>query len=462
MTQRDAAPPLNPSLLELIEAKRDGRSHHEAQLRWLMRAVVGGAVPDYQLAAWLMAVVLRGMTGPETAALTRAMAESGACLDLSDVPGPTVDKHSTGGVGDKTTLVVGPLAAATGLTMAKMSGRGLGHTGGTLDKLESFPGLTVDLDVERFKRQARDVRLVIAGQTADLAPADRILYALRDVTGTVPSLPLIASSIMSKKLAAGASAIVLDVKVGGGAFMKTLPEARALAEAMLSIGRAAAPPRRMAALLTAMDQPLGRAIGNALEVAEAIATLRGDGPADLLDLSLQLTALLHVAAGIADHVDAVRPALERAIASGAALDRLRQLVEAQGGDPRCVDDPALLPHAPHVATIRAARSGVVLRVDARALGDAAVRLGAGRRRKGEAIDHAVGLIVHARCGDSVAVGDALADVHARTSAKAADVETAVRAAFAFDVDGVEDGGEDGTRRVGRGAADAVVLATILP
>ncbi|MFN8423539.1 MAG: thymidine phosphorylase [Anaerolineae bacterium] len=457
MSNTDALPPAAAAggavaaMLPLVEAKRDGLAHDEASLRWLMRAVVDGAVPDYQIAAWLMAVVLRGMTAAETAALTRAMAESGTCLDLSDVPGPVVDKHSTGGVGDKTTLVVGPLAAATGLTMAKMSGRGLGHTGGTLDKLESFPGLTVDLDVERFKRQARDVGLVVAGQSADLAPADRILYALRDVTGTVPSLPLIASSIMSKKLAAGAAAIVLDVKVGGGAFMQTLGEAQALAEAMLAIGRAAAPPRRMAALLTAMDEPLGRAIGNALEVREAIETLRGDGPPDLLELALRTASLLHVAAGAAVHVDEARPRLERALASGEALERLRRMVASQGGDAACVDAPDRLPSAPIRRAVLAPTAGVVRRVDARALGDGAVALGAGRRVKGEAIDHAVGFVLCARVGERVAAGDALAEVHARTEDSARAGAAAVRAAFDVDVDA------DAAP-----APVAVVLATIGP
>lgn len=407
-------------MLPLIEAKRDGRAHAAVELDALMRAVVARAVPDYQLAAWLMAVVCRGMTGAETAALTAAMVDSGVRLDLGGVPSPIVDKHSTGGVGDKTTLVVAPLAAASGLTVAKMSGRGLGHTGGTLDKLESFPGLSVDLDAERFRDQARTVGLVIAGQSADLAPADGVLYALRDVTGTVPSLPLIASSIMSKKLAAGAEAIVLDVKVGRGAFLPTAADARALAEAMIALGAAADPPRRVIAQLSAMDAPLGRAVGNALEVREALATLRGDGPPDLERLSLRLAALLHVAAGTAPSVAAALPRVESALRSGAALERLRAMVAAQGGDAAAVDDPDRLPRAPVVRALEAVRGGVVAAIDARALGDVAVALGAGRRVKGAPVDHAVGIVLAAAVGEPVTAGQPLATVYARDASAAAE------------------------------------------
>jgi len=419
------------SILPLIEAKRDGHALGAADIAALIGAVVRGEVPDYQLAAWMMAVVLRGMDAAETAALTDAMAHSGVRLDLSRIAGPIVDKHSTGGVGDKTTLVVGPLAAATGLVVAKMSGRGLGHTGGTLDKLESIPGLTVDLDTERFIRQAEHIGLVIAGQSADLAPADRILYALRDVTGTVPSLPLIAASIMSKKLAAGARAIVLDVKVGKGAFMADLAAARALAGTMVALGRAADPPRRVAALISAMDEPLGFAIGNALEVREAVQTLRGDGPDDLTALSLELAGLMHVAGGTYATVDAARPALLEAIRSGQALERLKRMVEAQGGDPRAIDDDGRLPRAEIVHAVPSERAGVLTTVDARALGDAAVALGAGRRVKGEAIDPAVGIVLGAKVGSAVSTGDTLAWVHARSAAAAEACAAAVRAAMRF-------------------------------
>ena len=376
-----STPPTAPTMLPLIEAKRDGHTHDLASLRFVAEGAARGTIPDYQLAAWLMAVVCRGMSEAETADLTVAMAESGDVLDLTALPGPVVDKHSTGGVGDKTSLVVGPLAAATGLTVAKMSGRGLGHTGGTLDKLESIPGLSVDLDPEAFVRQAADVRLVIAGQTADLAPADKALYALRDVTGTVPSLPLIASSIMSKKIAAGASAIALDVKFGAGAFMPTLDEARALGAAMVDLGQRAG--RRTVAALSTMEQPLGRAVGNALEVAEAIATLRSEGPEDLRELCLVVTGLMHVAAGKAERSEDVRPALEAALADGNALERFRAMVTAQGGDGAVVDRPAdVLPQAPLRVPAPAPVDGRVTRVDARAVGNAAVGLGGGTHAQG--------------------------------------------------------------------------------
>lgn len=414
--------------LDLIVAKRDGGEHDAASLEWLMRGVVDGSVPDYQLAAWLMAVVWRGMTARETADLTRAMAASGRQLDLTRLPHPTVDKHSTGGVGDKTTLVVGPLAAATGLTVAKMSGRGLGHTGGTLDKLESIPGLSVTLPVERFMRQAAAVGLVIAGQTAELAPADRRLYALRDVTGTVQSLPLIAASVMSKKLAAGAEAIALDVKVGSGAFMATEAEARALAALMVDIGRHAG--RRVAAALTMMDQPLGRAIGNALEVREAIHTLRGEGPADLHALCMAMAGLMHVAGGNAAQPEHVSEELLEALTSGRAAERLQRMVEAQGGDPRVVDAPErVLPAAPVVRPVEQAKDGWVAAVDARAIGAVAVDLGAGRRRKEDAVDPAVGIVLHAKVGDRVDGHTHLADVHARTEEAARLAVDRVRAAF---------------------------------
>ncbi|MBK6768801.1 MAG: thymidine phosphorylase [Ardenticatenales bacterium] len=438
------------SILPLIEAKRDGHALGAADITALIRAVVRGDVPDYQLAAWLMAVVLRGMDASETASLTDAMANSGVRLDLSRITRPIVDKHSTGGVGDKTTLVVAPLAAATGLVVAKMSGRGLGHTGGTLDKLESIPGLTVDLDTERFILQAQRIGLVIAGQSADLAPADRILYALRDVTGTVPSLPLIAASIMSKKLAAGARAIVLDVKVGKGAFMTDLDSARSLAGTMVALGRAADPPRRVAALISAMDEPLGFAIGNALEVREAVQTLRGAGPADLTALSLELAGLMHVAGGTYATVDDARPALLEAIRSGQALECFKRMVEAQGGDPRAIDDDVRLPRADVVHAVRSERAGILTTVDARALGDASVALGAGRCVKGEAIDPAVGIVLEAKAGATVSSGDTLAWVHARSETAAEAGAAAVRAAMRLD------------EADGSAAPRPLVLESILP
>jgi len=319
--------------VDFIEKKRDGGEHTAAELREWINAYVAGEVPDYQMAAWLMAVFFRGMTPQETAELTLAMAHSGEVLDLSEL-GKTVDKHSSGGVGDKTTLVVAPILAAAGLVVAKMSGRGLAHTGGTIDKLESIPGWRPELSDEEFMRQAREVGLVIAGQSKNLAPADGKMYALRDVTGTVPSIPLIASSIMSKKLAAGAQIITLDVKVGKGAFMKNVAEARQLAELMVSIGRHAG--RDVRAVLSQMDQPLGRAVGNAIEVREAIATLKGEGPEDLEKLSLALAEEALEAAGMDT------AAAAEVWRDGSALAKLRAFIEAQGGDGRVVEDPELL------------------------------------------------------------------------------------------------------------------------
>jgi pyrimidine-nucleoside phosphorylase len=413
--------------LDLIIAKRDGNAHSAEDLAWLVDGISDGSIPDYQISAWLMAVVWRGMTAAETSALTMAMARSGEMLDLSRLREPAVDKHSTGGVGDKTSLVVGPLAAATGLTVAKMSGRGLGHTGGTLDKLESIPGFDSRMSGRRFMEQAEQVGLVIASQSADLAPADKRLYALRDVTGTVPSIPLIAASIMSKKLATGADGIVLDVKVGRGAFMATEAEARQLAEAMVAIGRSAG--RRVIAALTRMDQPLGRAIGNSLEVAEAIRTLRGAGPTDLQEISLELCGLLHVVAGHVARPQEVHAELLHAIHSGRALRALRDMVAAQGGDPSFVDHPERLAKAPVIARFEASSSGWVDSLDALAVGELACDLGAGRRTKNDRIDHAVGLMLAAKVGDRVEEGALLAEIHAASEAEAEAARERLGAAY---------------------------------
>jgi pyrimidine-nucleoside phosphorylase len=414
-------------MLQLIERKRDGAAHDAQEIAWLVGGIVDETIPDYQLSAWLMAVVWRGMTAQETAALTEAMARSGETLDLSSLPGTTVDKHSTGGVGDKTSLVVCPLVTACGLTVAKMSGRGLGHTGGTLDKLESIPGLTVDLSIERFMRQARDVGLVIAGASADLAPADKRLYALRDVTGTVPSLPLIASSIMSKKIAAGSSAIALDVKVGAGAFMRDRSDARTLANAMVDLGARAG--RRTAALLTDMDQPLGMRVGNALEVTEAIETLSGQGPPDFLELCMAVAGVMLVAAGHAEDLQGTQSELQKALDSGRARDVFAEMVEAQGGNGRVVDDQSLLPRAHANAVLTAPRSGYIGRVDALAVGHACVATGAGRRHKGAEVDPSAGVVLRVKAGDLVRSGQELAVVHAADSAAAAAGLELLRGAF---------------------------------
>ena len=414
--------------VELVERKRDGGRLSKDEIAFLVAGYTKGDVPDYQMAAFCMAVVWRGMDARETADLTAAMVASGERLDLRRF-GRVVDKHSTGGVGDKTTLVVAPLVAACGLPVAKMSGRGLGFSGGTLDKLESIAGYRVDLSTREFLAQLERIGIVLTGQTADLAPADGKLYALRDTTGTVPSIPLIASSIMSKKIAAGANAVVLDVKVGSGAFMKDLREARQLARTMAAIGKAHGLAVRCE--LTDMEQPLGRAVGNSLEVAEAIATLRGEGPPDLVSLARIAGVEMLLLGGKARDRAAALRRIDRALEDGRGLAKLRELVAAQGGDVRMIDDPARLPRAPHVETLRAARTAYVRRIAADEIGLASVRLGAGREKKGQPIDHRTGIVLHAKVGDRVERGAPFADVHhAGKPADRAAIEQ-VRAAFAW-------------------------------
>jgi pyrimidine-nucleoside phosphorylase len=402
--------------VDLIIKKRDGGTLDKAEIDWLMRAYTSGEVADYQMAAWAMAVVLRGMDDRETTDLTLAMADSGEQLDLRELAPNAVDKHSTGGVGDKTSLVLGPLLAAVGLQVAKMSGRGLGFTGGTLDKLEAIPGMRVDLNGDEFRQAMQKVGMVIAGQTADLAPADKKLYALRDVTGTVDSIPLIAASIMSKKLAAGAHSIVLDVKVGSGAFMKTLEQARTLAQTMVRIGQLAG--RNVAAVLSTMEQPLGMAVGNILEVREAIDTLHGIGPDDLHELCLELGSQLLILAGKDHTPGAARRRLEGALSSGMAWQKFRQFIIQQGGDVTVVDEPTLLPVAPVVMSLTAPSPGFIERIDALAVGLVAAELGAGRARKEDPIDPAVGVVLAAKVGDSVSAGEPLLHIHARDEAAA--------------------------------------------
>jgi pyrimidine-nucleoside phosphorylase len=409
---------------DLIQRKRDGGRLAGDEISELVLGYARGDVPDYQMAAFCMAVFFRGLDGAETFALTDAFIRSGETLDLGAALGrKVVDKHSTGGVGDKTSLAVGPIVAACGVPFGKMSGRGLGHTGGTLDKLESIPGFRVELSAEEFVAQVRDVGLAIIGQTADLVPADKGLYALRDVTATVDEVSLIAASIMSKKIAAGAHAIVLDVKVGAGAFMKSLDDARELAEAMLELGRRAG--REVVCLLTDMDQPLGRAVGNALEIREAVATLRGEGPPDFSELVLDAcTRLLALSDLGLDEAEA-RERAQAATRDGSAVEAYERWIRAQGGDP----DEGLLPTAPVVRPVEAVREGFVVRLDAIAVGQAAVRLGAGRRTKDDAIDHAVGIVCYAKRGDRVGTGDVLGEVHARDEAGAAAAATELLAAY---------------------------------
>ncbi|MCS6882465.1 MAG: thymidine phosphorylase [Oscillochloridaceae bacterium] len=413
--------------VELIAKKRDGYALSSEEIAWLIEQYVAGAIPDYQMSAWAMAVVLRGMDERETADLTMAMARSGRMLDLHDLAPITVDKHSTGGIGDKTTLVVAPLVAAVGLPVAKMSGRALGFTGGTVDKLESIPGFRATLDADEFRRLVRDVGLVVAAQSEDLAPADKKFYALRDVTATVESLPLIAASVMSKKLAAGADCLVLDVKYGRGAFMHTLEEARELARRMVAIGRRAG--RRVAAVISSMQQPLGYNIGNALEVREAIAALRGHGPADVVELSLILGAQLVQLARLRDNEAEARALLREALDRGEAWARFRQMVAAQGGDVSCVDAPERLPSAPVQRDAPAPRSGYVTAIDGMALGLAVNALGGGRTHKDAPIDPAVGLVLRARIGDAVVAGAPLATIHAASDADAEQVLPGLIAAF---------------------------------
>ncbi len=401
-------------MVDLIEKKRDGESLSRAEIRFFIEAYTREEIPDYQASALLMAVTLNGMQDEETRDLTLAMAESGQMLDLSDIAGVVVDKHSTGGVGDKVSLIAVPVVAAAGLPVGKMSGRGLGFSGGTLDKLESIPGYRIDLSVEEFRSQLRRLGIVLTGQSANLAPADGKLYALRDVTGTVPSLPLIISSIMSKKIAGGADGIVLDVKVGTGAFMRTLEEARALAEGLVRIGRAVG--RKVTAYIADMNQPLGRSVGNSLEVVEALAVLQGGGPEDLVEHSLTIAGeMLHLG-GVADTPTAGVAVARETLTSGAAFAKFRELIEGQGGDAAYVDDPDRFPRADAIETVTARQEGYVAAMEADKIGMAVVALGGGREKKGDPIDHRVGVVMHVQVGDWAAGGQPLFTVHARSEA----------------------------------------------
>jgi pyrimidine-nucleoside phosphorylase len=397
---------------ELIRRKRDGEELSGEELAALVLAYARDEIPDYQMAAFCMAGYFQGFTAAETHALTDAMVQSGEVIDLSPIGRKVVDKHSTGGVGDKASIVIGPIVAACGVPFAKMSGRGLGHTGGTLDKLESIPGFRIELGGDEFIRQVQEIGLAIIGQTADLVPADKKLYALRDVTATVDIIPLIASSIMSKKIAGGADAIVLDVKVGDGAFMKTLDDARELAGTMVELGRLDG--REVVCELTDMDQPLGGAVGNALEIHEALDTLEGSGPPDLAELVLGASAYLLALSDLGVDHDEGRRLAERAVASGAARELYDRWVRAQEGDPT----RDVLPRAPVIRTLTASSAGFVERIATTGIGLAALRLGAGRLHKEHAIDHAVGVVCLAKRGDRVEAGQALTEIHARDESSA--------------------------------------------
>ena len=417
------------TMLDIIEKKKLGKELNGDEIRFFAEAAAQKTAPDYQLAAMLMAIRLNGMTDGETTALTLAMRDSGDVVDLSAIPGVKVDKHSTGGVGDTTTLVLAPLVAACGAPVAKMSGRGLGHTGGTLDKMESIPGMRVALSEEEFIRQVREIGVAVVGQTGRLAPADKTLYALRDVTATVDSLPLIVSSILSKKLAAGSDAIVLDVKTGSGAIMKDLDESIRLAETLVRVGTLAKKPTL--ALISGMDQPLGTHVGNALEVKEAIDILAGRAAGDLKEVSLTLGGHMLMLAGKAKtHAEAVRM-LEEALESGAGLRKLEEMIRAQGGDPAVCRDVNLLPQAPVKKTVLCGRSGWVRRMDTTALGLAAQAMGAGRMRAEDRIDYSVGFVLNVRIGDRVYPDTPLCELHARTEEEAERAEKAVRDALVF-------------------------------
>lgn len=415
--------------VDIIIKKRDKGQLTAQEIDFFVRGFTNGEIPDYQASAFAMAILLNGMTSFETTDLTLSMARSGQVLDLSNIVDVVVDKHSSGGVGDKTSISVIPMVAACGLPVGKMSGRGLGFSGGTLDKLESIPGYRVDLTTEEFKTQLKEKGIVLTGQSLDLAPADGKLYALRDVTGTVPSMPLIASSIMCKKIAAGATAIVLDVKVGLGAFMQTLEEGRELAELMVDIGRLAG--RKTIALLSDMNQPLGSAVGNSLEMIEAIETLHGRAPADFMEHCLHVCAHVLLLGGRAKDLAEGRSMAETSIKDGSALEKLRLLVKSQGGDVSYVQDTSKFERAKLVEVVKAPRSGFVSEVHARIVGEASVALGAGRAKKGDSIDHAVGFLILKKVGDSVQEGEPLCEIHANDAAKAAEAHSAVLSAFQY-------------------------------
>ena len=415
--------------VDIITKKRDGGELTAAEIDFFVQGFTRGEIPDYQAAAWLMAVFFQGMSGRESIELTLSMARSGEMLDLSGIAPFVVDKHSSGGVGDKTTLVVAPLVASLGIPVGKISGRGLGFSGGTLDKLESIPGYRSGLTLDEFKRQLRQVGLVVAGQTASFTPADGKLYALRDVTGTVQSPPLIASSIMSKKIATGSNGIVLDVKVGQGAFMQTEAEAVALAELMVKIGRGVG--RRVRAAISDMNQPLGRAVGNALELKEAIETLHGGGPEDFLEHCLVIGEQMVLLAGRAADETEARALLTASLKEERAWDKFRQWIAAQGGDVATVDNPQRLPQARLVEALPAPRSGTVASIDAMEVGLTAALLGGGRAKKGDALDYGVGIVLHVKVGDEVAEGEPLCTVHANSAERLAEARKRLLNAYTF-------------------------------
>ena len=422
-------------MTDLIAKKRDGGALSTEEIRFMIEGYTKGEIPDYQMSAMCMAIVWRGMDDRETLDLTMAMMRSGEVLDLSPIRGVKADKHSTGGVGDKTSLILCPMVAACGVKIAKMSGRGLGHTGGTIDKLESFPGFVTGISEERFFENVNRIGIAIAGQTADLVPADKKLYALRDVTGTVPAIPLIVSSIMSKKLASGADVIVLDVKCGSGAFMKTPEQAAELARGLTRVGRLAG--RKCAAVITDMDEPLGDAVGNALEVKEAISVLRGETKGELLELCLTLGSCILTEAGFAADEAEARARLQAVIDDGSALKKLAELVEGQYGDPRAVYDTSLLPDAAVKLEAPSERAGYVARIEAEQVGLVSMHLGGGRVTKESGIDLAVGVMLHKKVGDRVEVGESLGTIHASDEKKAAEAAALLQRCYTLSDEPVE-------------------------
>lgn len=413
--------------VDLIRKKRDGIPLEPNEIAFLVQGYTSGQIPDYQLAAFLMAVFWRGLEEDEVLWLTEAMMKSGKVLDLSSVPGRKIDKHSTGGVGDKTSLVVAPLAAAAGVRVPMVSGRGLGHTGGTLDKLESIPGFNVNLTLAQYRKVLKKLGLVLIGQTKEIAPADKKLYALRDVTATVESYELISASIMSKKLAEGIEGLVLDVKVGDGAFMKNLDDARRLAETMVRIGRGMG--KKIRALITAMDQPLGRMVGNSLEVIESIETLRGRGPEDLTSLSIELAAHMVILAGGASDLDAARSTLRQLMETGAGLEKFRDLIAAQGGDAEIVEDYGRFPRAAHRAELPSDRWGFITKLAAESVGVASMLLGAGRERVDSKIDPAVGVELQKKVGDRVDKGESLCTIYYNSDQRLPEAMSKLRSAY---------------------------------
>lgn len=419
-------------MYDLILKKRNGEELSREEINFFIEGYTKGEIPDYQVSSLLMAIYFQKMTSRETADLTMAMVNSGDVLSLKDIDGIKVDKHSTGGVGDTTTLVLGPMVAALGIPVAKMSGRGLGHTGGTIDKLESFKGFSVEMPEEKFISNVNNIKLAVGGQTGDLAPADKKLYALRDVTGTVDNISLIASSIMSKKIAAGADAIVLDVKVGEGAFMKTKEDALHLAKEMVSIGSSLK--RNTVAVISDMDQPLGRAIGNALEVEEAIETLKGNGPEDLLELCMTLGSEMVILAEKAKDKNEARQMLMETIKSGRALNKLKEFVAAQGGDISSIEDTSLFPHAKYVIPVESEKDGVVSKIHSENIGLIAMELGAGRATKESTIDLSVGLVLNKKRGEKVSKGDVIAYIHSNDMEKAEKAKVKILESYVIEKD----------------------------